>query len=113
MQVRAAALAGLLLTLTACSPALQERFNEAWHHDQQVWTSRDWGQGIKDLFEIDKLTPTYAMKERAADNEVCFHPTSQRRVMQQNGVADRIDYTWCAFTPYGDQGQRLKGRPQS
>lgn len=113
MKVRGVALAGLLLTLTACSPALQERFHDALRHDQKVWASRDWGQGMKDLFEVDKLAPTYAMKERAADNEVCFHPTSQQRVMQQNGVADQVDYTWCALSPYGEQGQRLDGRPAS
>ena len=110
---RTVTLLAAALTLGACSELLQERIDYAIHKDQERLTGRDWGQSLAELFELDKAYVTYARKEQIADNEVCFHPTSQRRVIQQEGVSDRVDYVWCALAPpVNEVGERLDGRPQ-
>jgi hypothetical protein len=104
------------VTLAACTPALQDRVNEAWAHDVNNWNARDRGQDFIDFFGLSafrKSTPSG--QEQAADQRTCFHPNSQRRVMVQDGVSDRYDYRWCVLQPYepaDGNGQRLDGRPQ-
>lgn len=103
--------AGSLLA-TGCSPALQENFNHAYRKDMDQLQTREWAAEFKKFFAVDEVYRSYALKEKEAERDVCFHPNSQRRVIRQEGVSDHMDYTWCVMAPPADNlGSRLDGRP--
>lgn len=108
------ALLCVAMAASACTPHMQEQWDYAWYKQKKNWYARDRGQDFKDLFGVSALYDSHERQEEQADQRVCFHPNSQRRVVMQDGVADRMDYTWCVLQPYENDeglGQRLDGRP--
>jgi hypothetical protein len=103
----------LVMGVTGCTPYMREQIDYAIYKERQRWAARDRLQDTKDFFDFDRTVNSFSHQEREAEKRICFHPDSQRRVTMQDGVNDRVNYTWCVMQPYDGEGmgQRMQGRP--
>lgn len=103
----------LVMGVAGCTPHLREELDYAYRKEMQRWGASDRFQDTKDFFDFDRVVNSFSLQEKQAEREVCFHPNAERRVTTQNGISDRVDYTWCVMQPYDGEGmgQRVGGRP--
>ncbi len=109
-------LAPALLTailLAGCGSSwLGEEREYYMRRELQQLISPGWVHDAGERIGFDEVWPTAKQREAANEKQICMHQNSRERVMQQDGVNDKVGYRRCVLAPYQtDAGSRMGNRP--